>query len=47
MRSVINLASKTGVAAIVKQQFEQFGEQIASHGLIPILEPEVWIEKSG
>ncbi len=43
MRSVINLASKTGVAAIVKQQFE-FGEQIANHGLIPILEPEVSIK---
>ena len=28
MRSVINLASKTGIAAIAKQQFE-FGEQIA------------------
>ena len=43
MRSVINLASKTGIAAIAKQQFE-FGEQIASHGLIPILEPEVSIK---
>ena len=35
MRSVINLASKTGIAAIAKQQFE-FGEQIAAHGLLPI-----------
>src|ERR1700734_4065772 len=43
MRSVINLASKTGIAAIAKQQFE-FGEQIASHGLTPILEPEVSIK---
>jgi fructose-bisphosphate aldolase class I len=43
MRSVINMASKTGVAAIAKQQFE-FGEQIASHGLTPILEPEVSIK---
>src|SRR6478672_9713322 len=34
MRSVINQASKTGIAAIAKQQFE-FGEQIASHGLTP------------
>ena len=34
MRSVINLASKTGIAAIAKQQFE-FGERIASHGLTP------------
>jgi fructose-bisphosphate aldolase, class I len=43
MRSVINQASKTGIAAIAKQQFE-FGEQIASHGLTPILEPEVSIK---
>jgi fructose-bisphosphate aldolase, class I len=43
MRSVINLASKTGIAAIAKQQFE-FGEQIASHGLTPILEPEISIK---
>jgi fructose-bisphosphate aldolase class I len=43
MRSVINLASKTGVAAIVRQQFE-IGEQIAKHGLTPILEPEVSIK---
>jgi len=43
MRSVINLASKTGVAAIAKQQFE-IGEQIAKHGLTPILEPEVSIK---
>ncbi len=43
MRSVINLASKTGIAAIAKQQFE-VGEQIASHGLTPILEPEISIK---
>ena len=43
MRSVINHASKDGIAAIVKQQFE-FGEQIAGHGLVPILEPEVSIK---
>jgi fructose-bisphosphate aldolase, class I len=43
MRSVINLASKTGIAAIAKQQFE-FGEHIAEHGLTPILEPEVSIK---
>src|SRR5215469_10678366 len=43
MRSVINQASKTGIAAIAKQQFE-FGEQISSHGLTPILEPEVSIK---
>src|SRR5271168_45148 len=43
MRSVINLASKTGIAAIARQQFE-FGEQIAKHGLLPILEPEISIK---
>ncbi len=43
MRSVINHASKDGVAAIVKQQFE-IGDQIARHGLIPIIEPEVSIK---
>ena len=43
MRSVINLASKAGIAAIVEQQFE-IGEQIAAHGLMPILEPEVSIK---
>jgi fructose-bisphosphate aldolase class I len=43
MRSTINLASKTGIAAIANQQFE-LGEQIAKHGLIPILEPEVSIK---
>ncbi len=43
MRSVINLASKEGVAAIAKQQFE-IGDQIARHGLMPILEPEISID---
>jgi fructose-bisphosphate aldolase class I len=42
MRSTINLASKTGVAAIVAQQFA-IADQIAKHGLMPILEPEVLI----
>jgi fructose-bisphosphate aldolase class I len=49
MRSVINLASKTGIAAIARQQFE-FGNHIAEHGLTPILEPEISIkspEKAG
>src|SRR5438045_5340195 len=49
MRSVINLASKEGIAAIAAQQFE-VGERIAQHGLMPILEPEVSIkspEKKG
>jgi fructose-bisphosphate aldolase class I len=43
MRSVINLASKAGIAAIAAQQFE-VGAQIAKHGLMPILEPEVSIK---
>jgi fructose-bisphosphate aldolase, class I len=49
MRSVINLASKSGIAAIVAQQFA-IAEQIAVHGLMPIIEPEVLIkspEKAG
>jgi len=43
MRSVINLASEDGIAANVAQQFE-IGTQIAKHGLMPILEPEVSIK---
>jgi fructose-bisphosphate aldolase class I len=43
MRSVINLASPTGIAAIVKQQFE-VGARITAHGLVPIIEPEVSIK---
>ena len=43
MRSVINLASKQGIAAIVQQQFD-VGAQIARHGLMPVLEPEVSIK---
>ncbi|MFP6560269.1 fructose bisphosphate aldolase [Paraburkholderia sp. B3] len=43
MRSVIERASPTGIAAIAAQQFE-LGEQIGAHGLVPILEPEVSIK---
>jgi len=43
MRSVINLPSKPGIAAVVKQQFE-VAVQIAEHGLVPIVEPEVAIK---
>jgi fructose-bisphosphate aldolase class I len=43
MRSTINLANPTGVAAIVRQQFE-VAAQICEHGLVPILEPEVLIK---
>jgi len=40
MRSVIKEANAAGVAAVVDQQFE-LGHQILSHGLVPIIEPEV------
>lgn len=43
MRSVINLANQDGVAAIVQQQFD-VAAQIAGHGLMPIIEPEVSIK---
>jgi fructose-bisphosphate aldolase class I len=43
MRSVIAGASKTGIAAIVAQQFE-VARQIMGHGLMPIIEPEVSIK---
>lgn len=46
MRSVINLPSKQGIAAVVAQQFE-VAEQIARHGLMPIIEPEVSIKSPG
>ena len=42
-RSTINLPSKSGIAAIVDQQFD-LGAQVAAHGLMPILEPEVLIK---
>ena len=42
MRSVIDAANPAGIAAIVAQQFE-VGQQILSHGLMPIIEPEVTI----
>ena len=43
MRSVIESNSPSGIAAIVKQQFE-YGETINAAGLMPILEPEVSIK---
>ena len=43
MRSVIAQASQTGIAAIAAQQFE-VAKQIAGHGLMPIIEPEVSIK---
>ncbi|MGD8193550.1 fructose bisphosphate aldolase [Herbiconiux sp. P18] len=41
-RSVIGAADPAGIAAVVGQQFE-VARQVLSHGLIPILEPEVTI----
>jgi fructose-bisphosphate aldolase class I len=46
MRSVINGASRSGIAAVVAQQFE-IGRQISGHGLVPIIEPEVSIKAPG
>lgn len=40
MRSFIAEANPEGIKAVVDQQFE-FGRQILSHGLVPIIEPEV------
>ena len=45
MRSVINSANAEGIAANVAQQFD-FGKQILSHGLVPIIEPEVNIKSA-
>lgn len=44
-RSVINLANREGIAAIVRQQVE-IGRQVLSGGLVPILEPEVNIKSA-
>jgi fructose-bisphosphate aldolase class I len=43
MRSVIKLANKVGIEAVVAQQFA-VARQIISHGLVPIIEPEVDIK---
>ncbi|MAG00405.1 MAG: fructose bisphosphate aldolase [Pseudomonadales bacterium] len=40
MRSVIKQANAAGIEAVVAQQFE-VGGQILTHGLVPIIEPEV------
>ena len=42
-RSVINLANEAGIAAAVAQQFE-VARQVLSHGMVPIVEPEVSIK---
>ena len=41
-RSVISAANARGIQAVVDQQFA-VGAQVAAHGLMPILEPEVTI----
>jgi fructose-bisphosphate aldolase class I len=43
MRSVIAEADKSGIAAVVQQQFE-VARQIIAQGLMPIIEPEVSIK---
>ena len=45
MRSVVNLANPAGIKAIVEQQFAE-AARIASHGLVPIIEPEVNIKSA-
>ncbi|MBW4329373.1 fructose bisphosphate aldolase [Stakelama sp. CBK3Z-3] len=42
-RSVINLANREGIAAVVAQQFE-VARQVLDYGLMPIIEPEVNIK---
>ncbi|WP_088311056.1 fructose bisphosphate aldolase [Novosphingobium sp. B 225] len=42
-RSVINSANQAGIAAAVAQQFE-VGRQVLSHGMMPMLEPEINIK---
>jgi fructose-bisphosphate aldolase class I len=45
MRSVIHRANAEAIAAVVAQQFE-YGQKILSHGLVPIIEPEVDIHST-
>ena len=42
-RSVINLANREGIAAVVAQQFD-VARQVLGHGMVPIIEPEVSIK---
>jgi fructose-bisphosphate aldolase class I len=44
-RSVVNLANRAGIAAIVDQQFE-VAAQVLAAGLMPIIEPEVNIKSA-
>jgi fructose-bisphosphate aldolase class I len=45
MRSVIKLANKQGIQALVEQQFA-IGKQIIDAGLVPIIEPEIDIHST-
>jgi fructose-bisphosphate aldolase class I len=45
MRSVIHEANAPAIAAVIAQQFE-IGKKILSHGLVPIIEPEVDIHSA-
>ena len=42
-RSVINLANREGIAAVVAQQFD-VARVVLGHGMVPIIEPEVSIK---
>jgi fructose-bisphosphate aldolase class I len=42
-RSVINLANREGIAAVVRQQFD-VARQVLAHDMVPIIEPEVNIK---
>jgi fructose-bisphosphate aldolase class I len=42
-RSVINLANREGIAALVRQQFD-VARVVLDHGMVPIIEPEVNIK---
>ena len=42
-RSVIALANRDGIAAVVRQQFD-VARQVLAHGMVPIIEPEVSIK---
>jgi fructose-bisphosphate aldolase, class I len=42
-RSVINLANREGISAVVRQQFD-VARQVLAAGLVPIIEPEVNIK---
>lgn len=45
MRSVIKTGTPAGIRSVVSQQFD-IGRQILSHGLVPIIEPEIDIHSA-